>query len=293
MANPGLTVEPLLGTRGEANVTAPSTAVADAAELAVVSEAQRLEAIFTVFDESSALHDLRRNGTTDIPELEVVVDLAIEWNRRTHGAFHPSLQPLVDVWDSAEAQNLLPDIQLLKTTVDALTSPGPGQVALSGLNLNGIAKGWIADRSLAIAFAEQSVTSAWLSLGGDLIHRGESPVLVGIENPNRPYDNVAPMATVEIANEALATSGGGRRWWTIEGARYPKVLDPRSGQPSDHIHSATVIAPSAAAADVLATACLVLSPDEALALTKSENADCFLVRSDGGVVASSARFKQA
>ena len=81
------------------------------------------------------------------------------------------------------------------------------------------------------------------------------------------------MATIEIDNEALATSGGARRWWTIGGKRYSKVLDPRTGLPVDSVASATVVARNAAEADVLATTALVLKPEETLVLVEAEGAE--------------------
>lgn len=287
------TVEPLLGTRGEVAITAPSTQAVERAEKAVIGEARRLEKIFTVFDDASALHALRRSGTTTVAELQIVVALAIEWHRRTGGAFHPALQPLIDAWDHGEAAGHVPDVAALSAATTTLAAWPRDHVDVSSIDLNGIAKGWIADRALEVAFAQPTVSSAWLSLGGDLVHRGEGSVAVGIENPARPYDNVPPMAAVDISNEALATSGGGRRWWTIDGRRYSKVLDPRTGQPADHVHSASVIAATAADADALATTCVVVAVDEAMALVATHGADCLLVCANGSVTTTSSRFRQA
>lgn len=287
------TVDPLLGTRGEVAVSARSASLSDCAEDAIVEEALRLERIFTVFDESSALRALRRTGTTAVAELRTVVSLAVEWHQRTAGAFHPALQPLIDLWDDAEAKGHVPHAHVLAETAAGLTLSHDDAVDVSSLNLNGIAKGWIVDRALDAAFDDATVTSAWLNLGGDLVHRGEQSLRVGIEDPARPYDNVAPLATIEIANEALATSGDGRRWWDIDGVRYSKVLDPRTGRPAAGISSSTVVAATAEAADVLATTCLAVPPDEALALTTAQGAECFLVCSDGAIHASSERFTRA
>ena len=223
-----------------------------------------------------------------------VIALAEGWAERTGGAFDPRLQPLIDMWDRAEQHDVLPTPGQLSSVTADHTSLNLNGLNVNGLNLNGIAKGWIADRAIDAAFAtsRRDITSAWLSLGGDLVHRGTGSVEVGIEDPARPYDNVAPMATIEIDNEALATSGGARRWWTIGGKRYSKVLDPRTGLPVDSVASATVVARNAAEADVLATTALVLKPEETLVLVEAEGAECFLVLADGAVVRSSDRFRR-
>lgn len=275
-------VEPLLGTRAELIVVADSPGVV---ETAVVAEVQRLEAIFSRFDPASALCAYRARGTTDVPELVAVIGLAAVWQERTGGAFHSRAQPLVDLWDDAEQADVMPTDHQLSTVLEQMAmTPTP-----SAVDLNAIAKGWIADAALTSVAG--AATSGWLNLGGDIVHRGEGSVVAGIENPARPYDNVPPLATVELSNESLATSGGAHRWWTIAGGRYPKVIDPRTGRPAQRIASATVIAPDGASADVLATIAVFLDVDQTLALASEIGAECFLVDHEGSMTSSSDRFR--
>lgn len=281
-------VEPLLGTRAEVCVAATDADGCSRAEDAVIAEVGRLETIFTVFDHTSALHDLRRTGSTDVAELREVVGLAESWRGRTGGAFQPRGQPLLDLWDRAEATGTVPSMAGLRSAVDALSTP----TGYASLDLNAIAKGWIAERALKTMLdASPDVSAGWLSLGGDVVHGGDGSLVVGIEDPKRPYDNVAPLATVELSNEALATSGGARRWWTVGQRRYSKVLDPRTGLPAEGVASATVVAPDGAAADVLATVGLVLARDEMFDLMQAAGASCLLVDADGSVSSSSDRFR--
>ena len=272
------TVDPLLGTRAQIGVDADDGATRRAAEDAVVTEASRLEQMFTTFAPDSALRSYRRTGMTDVAELQAVIDLAQEWERRSSGLFDPGLQAVVELWDRAEETGTIPTPDALAEVVGLDRSIG---------NLNAIAKGWIADRAVVAASGAASV---WLNLGGDVVHRGAGSVTVGVEDPHRPYDNAKPLTTVELANAALATSGGARRWWTISGRRYPKVLDPRTGWPVDHVASATVLAPDAATADVLATVGVVASVEETFALARDVGAHCLLVKKDRAVVASSDVF---
>lgn len=285
-------VEPLLGTRAEIEVESDDRSLVDAVEAAVLSEVRRLESVLSVFDPDSALHSFRRSGHTTIGELQTVVDLALDWHRRTSGAFHPALQPLIDVWRQAETDQVVPSPAAVADVVSELRSP-----AMRHLDLNAVAKGWIAQHAIEVGLSstalgiDDQISGVWLSLGGDLVHRGAGTVVVGIEDPHRPYDNVAPMVTIDIGNEALATSGSARRWWTIGGRRYSRVLDPRTGWPADHVASASVVATDAATADALATAALVLDPEETMDLVDAEEVDCLLVLADGSRVASSDRFR--
>lgn len=92
---------------------------------AVVDEVARLERIFSVFDATSALHQCRRTGTTDVVELGAVIDLATHWPTRTGGAFHPGVQPLVDLWDRAESLGVLPTEDDVAATAAAIGGAEP------------------------------------------------------------------------------------------------------------------------------------------------------------------------
>lgn len=280
-------VEPLLGTRAEIHVNADAAAAADSAEGRIIQEIQRLERLFTVFDPHSALHELRRSGSTSVPELVEVTRLAAEWQLRSEGAFDPRVEPLMAMWTEGEAADSVPsDEAIARALHERDQDAGPAD------NLNAIAKGWIAQAALnTVDLSAASLHSAWLSLGGDVVHRGSDSLTVGIEDPHRPFDNVAPLARVEISNEAVATSGGSRRWWTIGGRRYPKVLDPRTGLPVDRVAAATIVAVDAAVADVLATIATVVPTEQLLALTETVGASCLLIHSDRSRTCTSDRFE--
>ncbi len=156
------------------------------------------------------------------------------------------------------------------------------------LNLNALAKGLVVD--LASAAVMQQVTPRHLlvNVGGDLLVRGDTEILVGIENPNRPYDNEPPLAVVAVADGGVATSGSARRGVTVGGRWRSHVLDPRDGRPVERIASATVVAPSAAVADVAATVLSVLPPDEGIAFADAQGLAGFVVTPDGATSASRA-----
>lgn len=145
------------------------------------------------------------------------------------------------------------------------------------LNLNAIAKGFIVDRA-----SQQAVRTARrviISGGGDIRHVGAGSVTVGIEHPDRPYDNVAPFRRATISNQGLATSGIARRG--------THVTDPRTGQSVDHITSASVIAADAMTADVLATALTVLSVKDGLELiSRYSSTSCLIVERTGTITTS-------
>ena len=286
-------VEPLLGTRAELHIAANDADLASSAEEHLLVEVRRLEAIFTVFQEHSALNKYRQTGQTSVQELLDVIELAESWQKRSGGVFNARVQPLLEAWDHGERTGRRPSPQVLEAArADAAELARPTAPID---NLNAIAKGWIAQAaldSIEDLAPGGPIVTAWLNLGGDIVHRGSGAMQVRIEDPLRPYDNIAPLAEVSISNEAIATSGGAHRFWVIDGQRYPKVLDGRTGEPVSRVAGATVIAPDAAAADVLATIAVVAEPDLTLELVEAAGGDCLIVHSDGSRTAS-PRFEPA
>jgi thiamine biosynthesis lipoprotein len=84
---------------------------------------------------------------------------------------------------------------------------------------------------------------------------------IGLRHPLRPNQR---MAEVRVLNRALATSGSAVQFFMHEGRRYGHILDPRTGWPAEGSLSATVLAPTAAMADAVSTACYVLGRDAAM-----------------------------
>ena len=70
------------------------------------------------------------------------------------------------------------------------------------------------------------------------------------------------LAEFKLLNQALGTSGTGRQGFFHQGKRYGHIIDPRTGWPTDHVLSSTVISPSAALSDALATAFFVMKLNE-------------------------------
>ena len=115
--------------------------------------------------------------------------------------------------------------------------------------------GHAADAALAAA----GVTAVVLNIGGDLVIRGAWTEPVNIADPVDDSENSAPIARLLVRNRAVATSGNYRRGVQIGGRFYSHIVDPRTGQPVDHVISSTVIAADPATAGALATAFSVLT----------------------------------
>ncbi|MBB6393083.1 FAD:protein FMN transferase [Microbacterium thalassium] len=128
-----------------------------------------------------------------------------------------------------------------------------------GFDPTGYVKGWAVERAavrhLAPLVLQPGVIAAGINAGGDiqLFTADDSDWVwhVGIADPGRPGEVVA---TVDVRNGAVATSGSAER------GRH--IIDPRTGEPVDHVVSATVVGDGLAAADVWATAAAVAGFDD-------------------------------
>ena len=134
------------------------------------------------------------------------------------------------------------------------------------LDFSGVAKGYAVDEVWDL-LSEADLSDYLVEIGGEVRTRGTRADgrawSIGIESPDRTGVTEA----VPLRDAAIATSGDYRNYFEHEGERYSHVLDPRVGWPVSHgLASVTVIASSAATADALATALLVLGPDTGLQL---------------------------
>ncbi|MFV0460915.1 MAG: FAD:protein FMN transferase [Actinomycetales bacterium] len=287
---------PLLGTDVTIRVEAIEPALAHAIEQAAVNEIVRVQAVFTVFDPASALSRWRRGELADPPdEVTRLLGTAADWHQASGGAFHPAAGTLRARWLRAEGEAVVPSGEELAVLADDVRSL-PYQVGAdgsarrtgdtSGVDLNAIAKGYAVDRAIDLAVG-LGADGVMVNAGGDLAHRGAGEVMVGIEDPLHPSDNAAPLETVRLRGRAIATSGLARRGFTVGATRYGQVLDPRTARPVDHCASASVLAPTAEAADAMATVAGVLEHAEALAFVDARpDFACLLVTRDGKVLRS-------
>ncbi len=292
--------EPVLGTVLEVRTVAIDALAADDAEARVLHEFDRLERVFSIYDDTSELCRWRRGEQFEpSAELTHVLVLAAQWHRSSGGAFHPAARSLADAWRNAEVAGQRPTDALLAAQVSALAALPyaivDGNVVRCGrcdhVDLNAIAKGYIADRAVAAVMADiPSVASVTINIGGDLVHRGSGSLRVGIEDPLAPYDNVAPKVVVELSNEAMATSGATRRGFRVDDRWYGHVIDPRTGEPIDRVLSVSVIAPDAATADAVATVAGVLGPRDGIAYVDSLDAISVFMVDHDGVARSNARW---
>ena len=122
----------------------------------------------------------------------------------------------------------------------------------AGIDLGGIAKGWLADR-----LADNLGENCLVNLGGDLFARGVGPAGEG-------WPVGLGGITVLLSDQGAATSGTWRRAWALGADRLNHLIDPRTGRPAvSDLAEVSVVAARAVDAEVHAKAALLLGSDRA------------------------------
>lgn len=152
-------------------------------------------------------------------------------------------------------------------------------------DLDGVAKGWLADRALALAPAR----SAMVDGDGDIAVRvapGDHwPV--GIADPRTPGHMLAVLdlqpdrdATTEMG---VATSGTSVHRWTHRGRRAHHLIDPRLLRPADtDVVQATVLAATAREAEAWAKVAVIRGSAGAFAALDHPGVSGLLLLTDDG-----------
>ena len=210
----------------------------------------------------------------------------------TDGCVDVAAGPLFDIWGFGFSTDSLPSDDKVHETMEACgmgrlgDSIAPGvpldASALAGgespalLNFNAVAQGYTCDL-VADYLKSIGVTDMLVDIG-EIYCAGHNPSgrdwSIGVD---RPVDgNETPGADLDGIwvsggqSCGIVTSGNYRKFYVRDGRKISHTIDPRKGYPVDHsLLSATVVAPTAAAADAYATYCMVLGLDGARAFIES------------------------
>lgn len=263
----------------------------EAAISAAFAEIARIEALMSPHrpDSDVARLSAAAGEATVAPETAEVIAAGLELGRRSGGAFDLTLGRLKGLWGIEEEAPRIPAPAEIR---GALAGVGPQALAVDGttvrkrlpslaVDLGAIAKGFAVDRAIAV-LRSHGVASAAVNAGGNILVFGTRqgrPWRVGIQHP-RQSDGV--LATVEVSDRAVATSGDYERFFERNGRRYHHIFDPQTGYPADRCQSVTILAPTAMLADGLSTTVFVLGPEQGLALLRGyPGVDALIVAADG------------
>lgn len=256
---------------------------ANRAALDALDLVDQLESQLTVYRDHSEVMDINRRAAHEAvpvePGLFALLELGLDLWRQTGGAFDMTAGPLTRVWGFSRREGRIPEPDELAAALDSV---GSQHLELDRnqrtvrfhhpqleLNLGAIGKGYALDRCGA-QLREAGIEHF-------LFHAGQSSILaagargdatgweIGIGDPFRPARR---LARLRLSDRAVGTSGSAYQFFRHGGKRYGHILDPRTGEPAQGVDAVTVLAPTAAEADALATAMFVLGPEGAKELCR-------------------------
>lgn len=234
-------------------------------------------------------------------EFARVLRFSLELNRRSLGAFDPTLGPIINLWSFGEQkrpQSTPTDVEIetAKRCVgvqhislsdrDELSKDLPGLA----LNLGGVAKGFGTDEIISI-LQRHGLSNVYAAIAGDVRVLGHNARgtkwQVGISLPVAHWRENEPMAAVaSLSDQAISTSGDYQQFFTDpQGRRQSHLIDPRTGRPvQNEVRGVSVVATDSITADALGTALFVLGVKEGLTLIESwtNAAALFIVEESNG-----------
>jgi thiamine biosynthesis lipoprotein len=281
---------PAMGTLVSVSALVGSPDRADHAAGLAFEEMDRLIGIFSHYDGRSAASQLNQLGRLDgpPPELVQVAADAERCHRLTRGRFDISVAPLVELFRH-RPHGALPDDADLRAALELV---GAEQIEISrrriGLRrlgmrvtLDGIAKGFIVD-AMARVLERNRIRNYLVEAGGDIRARGSRgqgrPWRVAVQDPEKGPDFPD---TIELSRGAVATSGSYERYYDPD-REHHHIFSAETGRSPQQSRSATVVAPTAMAADALATSVFLMAPRAGVRLVdRLRGCECLVIDREG------------
>ena len=276
---------------------------------AAIEEVQKLDAMLSAENSKSEVYALNEQGnlqaTDDLAEL---ILRGKEIYQETDGLFDDTIYPVMKLWGfptgnyhvptAAEVQKKLALVDENKVEIQTRDSDEKGRdskekakfVTLGAdqqIDFGGIAKGYTGQK-LAELFQEYGVSSALVSLGGNIQAIGTKPDgsswKVGIRDPKGGQQDYIGVLSVE--NQAVITSGGYERYFEEDGKTYIHIINPRTGYPADgDLLSVTIVSRDGTLADGMSTALYIMGYEKACQFWRQrrEEFNVILVTDDGKI----------
>jgi len=253
--------------------------------------------IFSTYAANSELSRLNRHGINDpflaSQQMIEVLLLAQSISEQTQGAFDVTVGPLVNLWGFGPVIQASDSVPAQSSIDEALASVGYRALSINAsrseitkskdvyVDLSAIAKGYAVDE-LAEYFDQLGVENYFLEIGGELKIKGLKPGdeswIPAIETPVDTTSQIYDIFFSRGEEIAVAGSGDYRNYFEQDGVRYSHEIDPRTGRPISHsLAAAYVIDASAARADAMATAYMVLGLDASRDLADQQGQAAYFI----------------
>lgn len=254
----------------------PQGADAAVEVLDLVEEIERALSVYLSDSDFSRLNRSQGKPVSVGVEAMQVLQLAQCLHQATAGSFDITAGALSESWGFSRRQGRIPSDSEIE---ESLARVGSEQIELdeanslaqlkrpgAQVNPGGIGKGYALDlaaarlRAAGISdFMLHGGLSSITACGNRKQPDGLGGWLVALKHP---LQSERTLGRVRLRAQSLATSGSGKQFFHFQGRRYSHIIDPRSGRPAEGVWSATVVCPSAAIADALATAFFVMGVEQ-------------------------------
>lgn len=251
----------------------------------------------SLFNPNSILSAVNANRDTASNEVfEAMWEEAARVYTLSEGAFDITVAPLVNYWGFGRVQNTDRCADRIQTDLDSLRKViGFDKVQLIDhhviksdprVQIDGgaVAKGQACDM-IADMLRRNGCTNYLVDIGGEVVAHGWNGKgdlwHIGITKPNLNNEGAQEelQDILAVSDICMATSGNYRNYYYDGNERRSHTIDPRTGYPVQHsVLSATVVSSSCMRADAMATACMVLGAEEAMAMIdRAGDAACYLI----------------
>jgi len=280
-----------LGTSWTVKVISSNPIDEDELQADLAAKIEETEKIFSHWRPDSKLYQINASLSTEpisVPPLLHALLKHAKWmHEQTRGAFDPTIAPLVNLWGFGPvSQNRLriPSEDEIK---NALEQVGMNKLEIMDgnkirkkrpdlqIDLSASAKGEIIDQ-VCLMLDGRGFNNYLVEIGGEIRAHGNGKDgqgwTVGLEDGFQSKRN--ELSTISLCNHAVATSGTYRQSKPNPEMANPAshLLDPRTGRPVEHnLVAVNVLAQTARDADALATALMILGPEEGMRKAEEMN----------------------
>lgn len=207
-------------------------------------------------------------------QLRSILKTGLEYSGQSKGSFDITIEPLSSQWefskespsvpDADKIQEALPYVDYRKVSLEdaGVVFDKPGM----GIDLGGIAKGYIAD-ALKDFLKKQHVKSALINLGGNILclgkKDGKNNFAIGVQQPFA--DRNETVCAVSVADMSVVSSGIYERFFEEDGKLYHHILNPSTGYSYDNdLIAVTIISTNSIDGDALSTTCFSLGKEKGM-----------------------------
>lgn len=266
----------------------------------IVAVMAKVEKSLSMFDSASTVSRINAGKTDSVDSfIEAVWKVCTLVNKSSGGMFDPTVAPLTDLWgfgrggrdvevpDSAAVAFALEKVGFGRCSISSGTISRPEGVEF---DFSAVAKGFGVD-CVASMLRRNGCSDYMVEIGGEVSVAGVNPSgkpwHIQIDSPAAQDVGGESIALLELTDCAIATSGNYRNNRRVgPDSVVGHTIDPTTGYPRRiSVISATVVAPSCAVADAMATACMLLDSASVAGMVGSfPSTSALLYMADGSIV---------